>query len=48
MCYTIHIYILTVEAVNNGIKGGNIPYHYRDYFKIIGLNHLYPFIYKEE
>jgi len=43
-----HGYILTVEAVNNGIRGWNIPYHYRDYFKIIGLNHLCPFIYWEE
>ncbi len=40
--------MLTVEAINNGMKGWNIPDYYRDYFKIIGLNLLCPFIYKEE
>lgn len=39
--------ILTIEAVNNGVKGWNIPSSYKYCFKIINLGYLYPFIYCE-
>lgn len=40
-------HILTVKAVNDGIRGWNIPSHYKDYFKITGHSLLYPFLYSE-
>ena len=39
--------ILTTKAVYDGIRGWNIPSYYEDYFKIIGYNYLYPFLYSE-
>lgn len=39
--------ILTVKAVNTGIRGWNIPSRYKDYFKIIKPSNLYPFLYSE-
>lgn len=41
-------HILTVKAVNDGIKGWNISSHCKDYFKIIGDSLLYPFLYSED
>lgn len=39
--------LLTYKAVNDGLKGWNIPSHYKDYFKITGHSLLYPFLYSE-
>lgn len=41
-------HILTVKAVNDGIKGWNISSHCKDYFKIIGDSLLYSFLYSED
>lgn len=41
-------HILTVKAVNDGIKGWNISSRYKDYFKIIGNSFLCPFLYNED
>jgi len=40
--------MLTVKAVNDGIRGWNILSHYKDYFKIIGNSSLCPFLYNED
>lgn len=37
--------ILTFTALNNGLKGWNIPGGRKDCFKIISTNHLNSFIY---
>lgn len=37
--------ILTFTALNNGLKGWNIPGGRKDCFKIISINHLNSFIY---
>ena len=39
--------MLTIKAVNKGIRGWNIPSHYKDYFKITGPNLIYTFLYSE-
>lgn len=40
--------MLTTKAVTSGIRGWNIPSHYKDYFKITGTSYLCPFLYSEE
>lgn len=37
--------ILTFTALNNGLKGWNIPGGRKDYFKIINIKHLNSFLY---
>lgn len=40
--------LLNDRALENGIKGWNIPSRYKDYFKITRDIYLYPFLYSEE
>lgn len=40
--------MLTVKAVNDGIRGWNIPSFFESYFKTIRLGHLHSFLYEEE